>query len=55
MIRYLRQQMAIVAQTELLHKTLRENITYGMQTMPSDSEIMMLVKKLQFGIHLGNA
>lgn len=44
--RYLRQQMAIVAQTtELLHKTLRENITYGMQTMPSDSEIIDACKK----------
>merc|ERR1712054_617811 len=38
--------MAIVAQTtELLHKTLRENITYGMQTMPSDSEIIDACKK----------
>ena len=44
--RYLRQQMAIVSQnTQLLKKSLRDNITYGMPYQPTESDIIDACKK----------
>ena len=44
--RYLRQQMAIVSQnTQLLKKSLRDNITYGMPYQPTESDIINACKK----------
>ena len=44
--RHLRSHMAIVAQsTELLKRSLRENICYGIQPPPSDAEVTEACKK----------
>ena len=44
--RYLRQRMAIVSQnTQLLKKSLRDNITYGMPYQPTESDIINACKK----------
>merc|ERR1711959_305074 len=44
--RYLRRNMAIVAQeTTLLKLSLRENIAYGLSSLPSDEHIIAACKK----------